>query len=755
MKAGFSVADDYYNLDAEAGSDVPGIAPQSVINLTDKMDATGQLNWTPPGGRWKVLRLGWSLEGTLNHPATREATGLEVDEYDSVAVGRYINHYLDSYAEALGPDLMARHVLQTQNNDSTEIGPSNWTPAILSQFQRLRGYDPRPWLPALTGTIVGSRTQSDAFLYDFRRTLADLVVTEHYGTLAKALHARGMRQYAEALECCRLELGDDMAMRRYADMPMAALWTYDPKIGPSPTSLADMRGASSVAHIYGGNLASTESMTSVNAAWYYAPVNLKQYMTDLEFATGINLPVIPFTVLQPADDKVPGLTVMWYGQHFSRTESWAEMARPWIDYIARNSFLLQQGRNVADVALFYGEDAPLIDLYAPAQPADAPVRYAYDYLNADALLGELKVEGHEIVTSGGARYRLLYLGGTSRHMTLPVLRRVEELASAGAIIAGEAPESSPSLNDNKTEFAALVKRLWGGGAVTQVGRGKIVGSRDVEGVLQSEGISPDFSYMGATPDSQILFVHRRISDGDIYFVNNRKMREERVEAQFRAKGKVPEIWRAETGTSEPVSYRIEGDHTIVPLDLASEDSFFVVFRKPTLAQSATYAKKQLVPIAELSGAWTVVFQPGRGAPPSITLAKLGSLSDQSDPAVKYFSGIATYTKSFTLPKGASPGTPLWLDLGQVGDLAEVSVNGRQAGAVWHAPYQLEIGRLVKQGTNQLEVRVADRWVNRLIGDAQPGAKKVTWTSLDTFKVDAPLLPSGLIGPVILNWNATR
>ena len=432
------------------------------------------------------------------------------------------------------------------------------------------------------------------------------------------------------------------------------------------------------------------------------------------------------------------------------------MARPWIDYIARNSFLLQQGRNVADVALFYGEDAPLIDLYAPAQPADAPVRYAYDYLNADALLGELKVEGHEIVTSGGARYRLLYLGGTSRHMTLPVLRRVEELASAGAIIAGEAPESSPSLNDNKTEFAALVKRLWGGGAVTQVGRGKIVGSRDVEGVLQSEGISPDFSYMGATPDSQILFVHRRISDGDIYFVNNRKMREERVEAQFRAKGKVPEIWRAETGTSEPVSYRIEGDHTIVPLDLASEDSFFVVFRKPTLAQSATYAKKQLVPIAELSGAWTVVFQPGRGAPPSITLAKLGSLSGQSDPAGWNISRVSRPTqRASPFPKAPAPGHPCGSTWARSAILPRCPSTAGRLELSGTLPTRLEIGRLVSRGQTSSEVRVADRWVNRLIGDAQPGAKKVTWTSLDTFKMDAPLLPSGLIGPVVLERHTTH
>ena len=125
------------------------------------------------------------------------------------------------------------------------------------------------------------------------------------------------------------------------------------------------------------------------------------------------------------------------------------------------------------------------------------------------------------------------------------------------------------------------------------------------------------------------------------------------------------------------------------------------------------------------------------------------MSEQTDPAVKYFSGVATYTNSFKSPKGVRPGTPLLLDLGKVGDLAEVRVNGKLAGTAWHTPYRLDIGSAVKSGRNEVEIRVADLWVNRLIGDAQPGAKKLTYTALPTYRADAPLRPSGLMGPVQL------
>jgi alpha-L-rhamnosidase len=747
-KAGFTIEQNYYDIDADTTATDKGIGPAKVIDITQYMQPDGSLNWKAPRGRWRVLRLGYSLIGTTNHPASPEATGLEVDKFDGVAVRSYLDTYLGMYRQATGADLLGAHGVKALLTDSIEVGAANWTPAMIEKFKQLRGYDPTPWLPALTGLLMGSRSDSDAFLYDYRRTLADLMASEHYGTVAAVAHQNGLKVYGEALEDRRPSLGDDMAMRSHTDVPMSAMWTYARNTGPKPTYLADIKGAASVAHLYGQNLVAAESLTSSRAPWAHAPADLRRVI-DLEFATGVNRPVIHTSVHQPLDDKVPGLSLFIFGQYFTRHETWAEMAKPWVDYLSRNSFMLQQGRNFADVAYFYGEEAPLTGLYSDQPVADAPTRYAYDFVNADVLLNLLQVSDGELYASSGARYKVLYLGGTTQHLTLAVLQRIAALAEAGATIVGLAPQSSPSLNDDKTAFDKLVQRLWSGQPTTQIGKGQVIASQNVEAALASLSVAPDFAYTKPRTDSQLLFVHRRLADGDLYFVNNRSDRSEKIEARFRVSGKAPELWHADTGKTERVSYRIEDGETVVPLEMEAEDSFYVVFREPTSLQSATVTKSKLAPVTTLDGSWSVSLQPKIGAAKTLTLTALGSLSEQTDPAVKYFSGIATYTKSIALPASTRQGAPLVLDLGKVGDLAEVRVNGKLIGTAWHAPYRLDIGDAVKPGRNQIEIRIANLWVNRLVGDAQPNAKKVTYTSMPTYRTDAPLRPSGLIGPVTL------
>lgn len=747
-KAGFSVAPDYYGLDADVGPDTEGVAPDSVIDLTSRVSADGRLEWTPPEGSWSVLRFGYSLTGAMNHPATAEATGLEVDKYDGTAVGNYMSTYLRMFSEVTGPALIGRRGLRALVTDSIETGASNWTAGLIEHFQRRRGYDPRPWMPALAGVIVGSRGQSDAFLYDFRRTLADLMTSEHYAQIAATARAHGLTVYGEALELGRPVIGDDLDMRRHADVPMAACWTYPLDMGVHPTFLADMKGAASVAHLYGRNLVAAESLTSGYSPWAHAPADLRRVI-DLEFAQGINRPVIHTSVHQPVDDKVPGLSLSFFGQYFTRHDTWAEMARPWIDYIARNSFMLQQGLDVADVAYFYGEEAPLTSLYRDQAVADAPVHYAYDFINAEAVLNQLTVRGNSLTTASGARYAVLYLGGSSHRMTLTVLRKLAALVEAGATIVGFAPTGSPSLQDDAGEFAALVRRLWNGSESTAVGKGRVIATDNVESALRMIGVVPDFSVSPSSRESQILFVHRRLADGDVYFLNNRKARTEHAEVRFRVVGKKPELWRADTGATEPISYRIENGYTTVPLEFSPEDSYFVVFRTPAQTSAATIDPVKWQRAMEIEGGWNVSFQAGRGAPPTARLEKLQSLSEHRDPGIKYFSGVASYLKTFELPPGTQQGGPLMLDLGSVGDVAEVRLNGKLIGALWKAPYRIDVSGAVRRGENELEIRVANLWVNRLIGDAREGAVKVTFTSVPTYEPDAPLRPAGLMGPVTI------
>ncbi|MBC2666790.1 glycoside hydrolase [Novosphingobium flavum] len=746
-KAGFAIERDYDALGAPDAR-TRGAYPAQVIDLTGRMQADGSFDWIPPAGTWRVIRLGSSLLGTTNHPAPPEATGLEVDKFDGAAVRRYLEHYIGMYRDAAGADLVGSRGVRAILTDSIEVGAANWTPRMIDQFKRLRGYDPLPWLPTLTGQLVGTRGEADRFLRDWRQTLADLMASEHYGTVAKVAHENGLKVYGEALEDNRPSLGDDIAMRSHADVPMAALWTFGRAAGPNPSYLADMKGAASTAHLYGQNLVAAESMTAALSPWAFAPSGLRRII-DLEFASGVNRPVIHTSVHQPVDDKVPGLSLSIFGQYFNRHEAWAGLARPWVDYIARTSLLLQSGRNVADLAYFYGEEGPLTALYGQKPVADAPKVHAYDFINRDALMDAVKVENGEIVSTGGARYRALYLGGSSKRMTVATLKRIAALAEAGATIIGMAPEDSPALNDNPAEFAALVAKLWGAGPMNRIGAGQVIASRDADNALTGAGVASDFRMEGGAADAEVMFVHRTAPGGDLWFLNNRKAREERFAARFRMTGKVPELWHADDGRIEPVSYRIENGETVVPLTMAAEDSVFVVFRKAATATSAEVRPATLTPLATLDGPWTVSFQPGRGAPASITLPALASLSENVEPGVKYFSGEATYRRSFTLPKGARPGAALWLDLGKVAEIARVTVNGREVGYAWHEPYRVDVGPALKKGANTIEVTVANLWINRLIGDAQPGASKVTWTAMPTYRADAPLRPSGLIGPVTL------
>jgi len=744
-KAGYAIVPDYNALSDTAVSPVSAINPAKVVDLTDRLRADGTLDWTAPkGSDWRIIRMGYSLTGKTNHPATSEATGLEVDKYDAAAVRRYLETYLGMYRDTVGADWVGKRGISALLTDSIEVGASNWTPRMVEEFKARRGYDPVPFLPTLTGALVGSAARSDAFLHDYRQTLADLLADAHYGTVAKVAHENGMTVYGEALENGRPVLGDDLSMRSHADVPMAALWTYNRGASPRPTLIGDMKGAASVAHIYGQNVVSAESMTSAFSPWAFSPSDLKRVI-DLEFASGVNRPIVHTSVHQPVDDKLPGLSLMIFGQYFNRHESWAEMAKPWVDYMSRTGYLLQQGRDHADLAYFYGEDAPITSLFEHGVPADLPTRYAYDFVNADILANRMSVENGELV-AGNARYRALYLGASSRVMTLATLRRIAALVGAGATVIGSAPERTPGLQDDMAAFKALTERLWSNAAV---GKGKVIASSDAEAALASTGIGPDFRITQGASDADYRFVHRKLANGDLYFVNNRTAKAGLIEVRFRVTGKQPEIWRAIDGTVAPVSFRTEGADTVIPLDVSAEDAFFILFRNPAKVPFATVAAKSMRQVATIASPWTVSFQLGRGAPAKIEMPTLTPLESNADKGVRYFSGAATYSTHFALPKGAKAGAPLWIDLGKIGDVAEVRVNGQLAGTSWFAPYRLDIGKFVKAGKNELEVKVANLWVNRLIGDQQLGAEKISFTTAPTYKPDAPLRPSGLIGPVQL------
>lgn len=744
-KAGYETVLDYHAI-ANADAAHIGARPTEVVDLTDRVRADGTLDWTPPQGRdWRVLRFGWSLTGKTNHPATAEATGLEVDKFDAAAVRRYLETYLSKYRDTVGAENIGKQGLRALLTDSIEVGKANWTPAMEAEFAKRRGYTLRPWLPALAGMVIGSPAETERFLYDYRQTLAELMSDMHYKTVAEVARENGLTVYGEALEDKRPLLGDDLAMRRHADVPMAALWTFANGAPVRTTLIGDMKGAASVAHVYGKRYVAAESMTAVNSPWDFAPNDLKPFI-DLEFVSGINRPVIHTSVHQPRDDMQPGLSLAIFGQYFNRHESWASMARPWVDYIARTSYLLQQGRNVADVAWFIGEESPVTALFADSIPANLPRAHAYDFVNAQMLAETLKTDGGDVVSNGGARYKVIYLGGTSHKMTLPTLQRLADLVHAGATLIGQKPEGTPSLADDAAAFSKLADTLWSADA----GKGRVIATSDLDAGLATAGVLPGVRFDGlSSSDARLPFVERAFDGGRLFFLSNPGKVTQTVTARFRVTGKAPELWDAETGTARPLSYRIENGETFVPLTLAPDDAAFVVFRKDTTASTQTVAAPKASASAPITGTWTVTFQPGRGAPAQIEMQQLSRLDQNATPGVRYFSGVATYSNSFAAPRGWKPGQALWLDLGNVHDIAEVRVNGTPVGTLWRAPWRIDAGAFAKVGRNALEIRVANKWVNRLIGDAQPGATPIAKIAAPGYVPNAPLRPAGLEGPIRL------
>jgi len=749
-KAAFVPVPDLYQYatpPVEAGE---AVAKSDVVNLTSKMTADGKLDWLPPDGDWVVLRFGYSLLGISNHPATAEATGLEVDKMDRRYVKNYFEKYLDSYKETVGADEMGKKGIRFVINDSWEAGSQNWTDNMIDQFKKLRGYDPVPWMPVLAGVVVESAEASDRFLWDFRKTIADLIANEHYGQLEDTLHEWGMGHYGESHEGGRAFVADGMEVKKFNEVPMSAMWTQVPGMNkPTYGYNADDRESASVAHIYGQNIAAAESMTAAAAPWAWSPATLKP-TADQEFLNGINRFVIHESAHQPlmGKNQKPGMTLGPFGQWFNRNETWADQAGAWVDYLARTSFLLQQGHFGADLLYFYGEDSNLTAIFDKSAP-EIPAGYGFDYINADALIHELKVDNGSITTKAGMNYKVLALDPYSKHMSLPVLKAIENLVKQGATVAGAKPMDDPSNADDRAEFDRINSELFGDGmGAHAVGSGKVYAGQTLADVFSALKLSPDFDYTRPESDANLLFVHRKLADGDIYFIDNRNDRDETVDATFRVAGKAPELWYAETGTSKPASFKIADGRTTVPLHLEPWGTVFVVFRKSTSETSHSEPKVTESKVADVAGPWKVSFEPDRGAPPSITLDKLIDWKDSTDAGVKYFSGAGTYTRTIQAPADwFRKGSRLWLDLGDVKNLAEVTVNGKSLGVVWHAPYCVDVTSALKQGSNEISIKVINAWVNRLIGDQQSGATKYTFADVKPYKANSPLLPSGLLGPV--------
>lgn len=848
---GFGIVHDFWKYHTPYSKDA--IRTSDIIDLTGKMTADGKLECSLPAGRWRIYRFGWSITGKINHPASPEATGLEVDKLDPDAWMRYFRTYLDLYKEA-ADGMLGEKGIRYLLVDSYEAGAYTWTPKLAEEFKARRGYDLLPWLPVLAGEIIGSSQASERFLWDWRRTLGELFC-ENYDRINEIVNEYDLAgRYTESHEGGRAYTGDGMDPKIKATIPMAAFWMENTPTGSSvPSAICDIRESASVSHIYGQRLVAAESF-SVNGdegrAYTYCPENMK-YIADVGLSAGVNRFVIHESASQPNDQYLPGLQLFRYGQWLHRNETWGEYAWVLTDYLARSSSMLQQGNSIADILLYYGEDLNITGLYggqAFSSLPQVPDGYNYDFANPTVLRSGIKVENGSLVAPSGARYRVLLLDRNCEVMSLDILKKIKEFADAGVIICGKEPKSCAGLKADDRAFASIVDDVWHS-------RRKNVFVKGLEDCLRRSGIQPDFratvtSPVASTgsvtsgsaghfdkfsdqedaveapanaPDSygDFKYVHRTLPDStQVYWVRNFSGKDSNVELSFRDGGKFAAIFNPENGEVTDAEINNDNGRSTVSLPLLSADARFIVLsNKPQIKVTidtvfvnttdttliCTSDSTEVHPVDSLASAghfdtsadstqrklsdqhisvaepaeattdpvvrhssptieatsiqtvnttWHVHFDQKNGGTADEEFRELVSWTRKENPIVKYFSGTVVYKTTVAIDSTQlATSARIFIDLGVVKNIADISINGTQAGVLWKAPFRTaDIKPLLKEGDNLLEIKVTNVWRNRMIGDVQPGEKHPVTAIRRFYKSTDKLLPSGLLGPVRIIGN---
>ncbi len=786
----------------------------SVVDITDRLKPDGQLDWEVPDGQWVILRNGYTLTGHLwskwfAYPGPPQADtfeggdGYEIDYLKSSA--------LDDHFEHLGKPLLEEakkaggHIAYFWS-DSWECGKLTWTQDFSNQFSRFRGYDLKPYMPVLAGYTVANAEVSARFREDFDRTIQDCISENFYGHFMKLCHKNGVKVGNEAGGPNDIPPQDVLKNLGYCDIPAGEFWVNGHRKAQngynSDMSLRlNLKQTATAAHIYGKREAMAEAFTMMDGDathWALGPADLKPYANDA-FCEGINRFMLHQATCQPPSDGKPGYEFC-AGQHFTPNLTWWEQSPSFFSYLSRCQYMLQQGTFVADVCFYLGERPPIL---APPKYLVPSLGAGYDcdYSNSDVLLNRMSVRNGRIVLPDGMNYRLLVLQNCtspsqeicdkvgsyqklqvssvpSTAMSLEVIKKIRELILSGATVVGPPPKNATGLK-KYPERDELVKKIayeiWGdldgkNRTERKFGKGRVIWGKTPREILLSDGVTPDFTFQGqeAKP-GQFDYIHRKQGNTDIYFVINRTNQPEKNDFTFRVAGKQPEVWNVVTGEIHEANTFVQTKGTTtMNLHLDRFDSYFIVFRKSVSTDSKGSGKEnfpELKEITELKGSWQISFDPQWGGPDTVTFPKLISWTDRLEECIKYYSGKATYKKTFDLsmnPDGKRIAMPktgsLFLDLGEIKDVAEVRLNGKKLGVLWCSPWRVEITDAVKPIGNLLEVDVINLWANRVIGDLnKPKEERFTKTH-DGFRFDfltgkTPLIKSGLLGPVKLYLSA--
>ena len=756
-----------------------------VINLTDAFDR-GELDWQVPDGRWQVVRFVCSNNGQQLIAASPNSKGPFIDFLDPDATRFHFEYIIDKLGLKKGGDPDCP--LKSLEVDSMELHEGiQWTPKFPAWFRIYHGYDPVAWLPALSGWTVKDQDTSARFVYDYKKTVSDLLIFSHYTTGSEVCAKFGLKLAGEAggpgppiWDSCPV---DALKALGEVDIPRGEFWLE------SPRDIFLIKEIASAAHIYGKPYVDAESWTTWRR-WKDSPFVRKQWV-DRAFCEGLNRITYHGFSHSPREAGCPGRTYH-AGVDMNPQVVWWSKARPFMDYLARCCHMLQQGLFVADVAYYYGDKAPNFWptlAVVPEKPLldGLGAGFDYDVVNSDVILDRMSVADGRIVFPDGMSYGVLVLP-EQRDMQLEVLVKLETLILKGATIIGPKPLDVPGLQDHESRGAdlrLLADKIWGpcdGTTVKQntYGKGQVVWGWTPRQWLDKQRIGTDFSCLDERHAVDLDYIHRRTEDRDIYFVRNKSLVPVNAWCQFRVERPAPQLWNPADGSIKPAFFYTKTAGGIrVRLDLAPGGSVFVVFGKNDPSHmmenpafrcfknghhALTGDEGQEIEVKvdglpepmKLEGVWTVDFDPDWGAPAQIKLPELISWTDHESQGVRYYSGAAFYTKTLDVPGDwLASGRSVHLDLGDVRALAEVFVNGESAGVLWKAPFMADITSLVKPGGNELKIEVMNMWINRLTGDqGLPTDERLTRTNItfDGYRGKAgtwQVQPAGLLGPVRL------
>ncbi|MBT8044542.1 MAG: glycoside hydrolase, partial [Verrucomicrobiae bacterium] len=734
---GMAAPDCRFLLDTQPA--VPGEAvvdTKAIINLTDKMNKQGKLNWNAPAGSWEIIRVGHTATGAHVSTHTQGAGGRVINYLCPEMLDRYWKRKIDPLMKVIGP--LAGTTVKYVHTDSWEGGGMNWTPGFADEFRQRRGYDIVPWVPVLAGHVVESREASNAFLADFRKTVADLV-GDHYARLAELAAQYGMGTHPE---CSGPHAGPLDGLKNYgrSELMMSEFWSPSPH-RPTPERRFYVKQASSAAHTYGKQLVGAEGFTTIGPHWNDVAWRDMKPSFDREFCAGLNLLYVHTFTCSPKEMGLPGQEY-FAGTHFNPQITWWDESTALIDYMRRCQYLAQQGKFVADVLHYYGDHIPNIFGRKAADPAGALPGYDYDVLSEELLVNQLEVKDGALELPSGMRYRVLSLPD-HKILSLAALKKIDSLVRAGATVLGPKPKKAVSLSggeDRTKVFTRLADGLWGVKAETTKGsrsvdKGRVVWGMTSSKWLQNDGVIPDVGWkLGASDKADIDWIHYRIGDADVYFVSELAGHPVDTTFTFRIDGHIPELWNPIDGSTRvAAAYQIKEGRTHLPLKLGAYDSLFVVFRKPagqSLAGNGRSNGLSWMPIQSIEGPWKVSFNPEWGGPNDpVYFTKLIDWLDHPQPAINNYSGKAVYQTNFHVKSTQDIKA---IELGEVRGvgIARVKLNGVNLGVAWRPPFRVKIADALKVGDNRLEVKVFNSWHNRVMADEKlTKSKRYTRTNI--------------------------